>query len=305
MNTTPHHPARRATSRLLASVLTTALALGLLGAAVLGARPAQDRTAPVAAAKRLVVVQQNTDESRTAFRAAIARARAAKADVITLQEVCKPWVKGLAKKNGWTVSYAGVRTDKCKVKGKTHSKGVVTIVTQRGQTKSSVPLTLDNGRKPKLACVSFTFKGAPAHACSTHLVANAQYVSGESPDNPAHVAAAKARAKERRLAQATEVANATNAWRSAKQLVVVGGDFNTTPKTPPMAPLYATFREAHQIATGTTAKGGVSTVGKGSRKIDYLFFSKNKVKKGKRGTLQVKDVAGAGHHTMIAKVSTK
>lgn len=296
---------RTAAARLLASVMTLSLSLGLLASVVLGSRNVEEPVAPVAAAKRLVAVQQNTDESRTAFRAALARARAAKADVITLQEVCKPWVKGLAKRNGWTVSYAEVRADKCKSKGKTHSKGVVTIVTQRGQKKSSVSLTPDNGRKPKLACVSFAFKGAPAHACSTHLVANAQYVNGEDPKNPAHKAAAKARAKAVRLAQGTEVELATRAWTDAKQLVVVGGDFNTKPGADPMTPLYAKFREAHQIAAGTTTRGGVSTVEKGKRKIDYLFVAKNRVKSGKRGTFSVTDVKGAGHHTLIARVSTK
>ena len=70
--------------------------------------------------------------------------------------------------------------------------------------------------------------------------------------------------------------------KKSYDVVIVGGDFNATPKTFPMDNLYGAgpdhkgqFLELHQMATGKPGRGGKATVGGGdkARKIDYIFAS--------------------------------
>ena len=256
---------------------------------------------PVAAKKkkRMKVVQQNTDAKKTSFDAAVSKARTAHA--ITLQEVCKSWVDG-AKQPGWTVKFTAT-TEAKKCDNGTKLKGVAVIVPKKVKkvSFSKFKLKKDIGRTPKLLCVNYTRKGLRTHVCSTHLVAYNQ-----PQDNGPKQNADKIRRK-----QVTQIRNKTRKWTSKGHLVVVGGDFNAVPKSRELDAMYAgQFTEVNQL-NGKGGRQGEITTDPGkdgnSRKIDYVFFSRNRVPISNWGKLTQVDhpVGGAGHWMMVARAAVR
>ncbi|WP_162598618.1 endonuclease/exonuclease/phosphatase family protein [Nocardioides gilvus] len=253
---------------------------------------------PVAARKkRMVVVQQNTDAKQVTFDAAVAKARSAQA--ITLQEVCKSWVDS-AKKARWTVAFTPT-TKALKCDNGTKRKGVAVIIPKAVKRVSVTKFKLkaDIGRTPKLLCVNYTRKGVRTHVCSTHLVAFNKPIEDEPAQN-----ADKIRRK-----QVTQIRNKTRKWIKKGDLVVVGGDFNAVPKSREMSAMYGgLYTEVNQL-NGKGGRQGEETTDPGKkgdrRKIDYVFFSRNRVPVKNWGKLEQIDhpEGHAGHWMMIAKAA--
>lgn len=259
---------------------------------------------PVAAKKkkRMVVIQQNTDAKKLTFDAVMEKAGSAHA--ITLQEVCKSWVDA-AKKPRWTVKFTPTTKEK-KCDNDTKLKGVAVIVPKKVKkvSFSKFKLKKDLGRTPKLLCVNYTRNGVRTHVCSTHLVAYNQ-----PKDNGPKQNADKIRRK-----QVTQIRNKTRKWTRKGDLVVVGGDFNAVPKSREMDAMYAgQFTEVNQLK-GKGGRQGETTTDPGkngnSRKIDYVFYSRNRVPISNWGKYDWvdhppnTDVAKyAGHHMVIAKAA--
>ncbi|MFC7489789.1 MULTISPECIES: hypothetical protein [unclassified Knoellia] len=161
-----------------------------------------------------------------------------------------------------------------------------------------------DGHTYGLACLDVTRNGRDIRACSTHLIA------------------AKAPQSQRNTLTAAMKA-ALSPVVSQKDVVIVGGDFNTTPKTYPMDNLYGVgkdhtgqFRELHQMAgQGTTNRAGKPTIGGGdeSRKFDYIFASvKGSRASGgteqtcwKDGNPQTQDCTTSNHRILWGQVPLK
>ena len=173
-------------------------------------------------------------------------------------------VKRLQDDLGYTTFRPRRDADKC---GADEWVGEATVWTGSGATAVE-PVALNatplDGHTYGLACLDVTRNGRDIRACSTHLIA------------------AKAPQSERNTLT-TAMKSVVKGFVSAKDVVIVGGDFNTAPRTYPMDHLYGVgkdgtgqFRELHQMAgNGTTDRSGKPTIGGGdkARKFDYVFAS--------------------------------
>ena len=278
---------------VLGGLLATGLAVS--GFAAQAPYAGQDEVVPAAAGKKLIVIQQNTDEKKVTFDRVLATAdkKGAKADAITFQEVCESWVTALPKK--WTWKFGATKAGAC---DDGTAKGVAVLArskfTQRGG--DAFDLRKDKGRTPKLACLYFDKGGLRHDVCSTHLVAYGRPRMDQD-------------AEKIRLKQAKQIKKRTNGWIEQGHLVVLGGDLNAPPRKDPLTHLYATpngkgkFTEAAQLGGKGGKRGGkITSVGR-NQKIDYLFFSRNHVPASNAGGLTLKKhgAAGAGHKMLIAR----
>lgn len=280
----------------------------------------------VAGAATLKVVQRNVDGRRVRFDNTVKVAKNGKAQVLLMQEVCQAWLADLPR--GWRVSYATTQPGASKhcpeiEQGSgVHPKGVVAIWTKNKKNWSSeaVPLEPDINRTPTMACLHVKSDGTQHTACSTHLVAYDEPAPGRTQD------ALDIRQRQTSQMQAY-FSKLLSGKKGKKHRVVVGGDFNNTPKAhhertdyDPMAYLYASpqgtsrggqFTEGSQLAgtkNRTDGRGGAATVPKKkksgqSRKIDYIFFSTNFVPLGHPGQMTTSKMKQKHHSRLVAKVS--
>lgn len=271
-------------------------AVSLVGLLLAIAGPTATSVAPVAAADstpsaagttsltkltKLRIVDHNIEHDGAALASAVRRAERTHAEAITLQEICWWQAASLQRRHpGWTVVFkADADSGWCTRKapglagslfGQVRREiGLAAVWTGGGRGLSSV-LTfvhqLDPQRSQGLACVTWT-AGAARRVCSVHLL---------SSDT-----------RQRRLIrtrQAREVHRATARWVARDELVVLAGDFNSQPDRVALDYIYrfrgrGSFREATSCtprrdrdcrATRTTFDGGRT-------KIDYLFFSANRM----------------------------
>ncbi|WP_148613577.1 endonuclease/exonuclease/phosphatase family protein [Nocardioides rubriscoriae] len=238
---------------------------------------------------RFDVVDHNVELKQSAITSALRRAAQTKAPVVLLQEVCWWQARQIREQHPrWTVGYLrGRETATCRrapsltalADRDRDDSGVVAVWTggARGRVSAHVfrhqaarkgpgagRRSLDDG----IVCVAWRATGVVRHACSTHLVNASRYHSRRGTQ----------------FRQAREVRRLTRGWVRRGDLVVLGGDFNAAPRSRTMDPLYAVdgsglFQEATgcprslevcRRALGTTIDGG-------KIKIDYIFFSGNRI----------------------------
>ncbi|MCW2817154.1 MAG: endonuclease/exonuclease/phosphatase family protein [Nocardioides sp.] len=240
---------------------------------------------------RFEVVNHNVERRQSAIDVALRTAARTGAPVVLLQEVC--WWQARAIRQAhpdWTVGWkADASSGSClrntglealADRGRRDSglvaiwtggaRGAVTARTFRHQGARR----FDHG----LVCVSWRATGTVRRACSTHLV-NASKVT-------------KRRGTQFR--QAREVRRWTGPWVRRGNLVIVGGDFNAGPASRTMDHLYAVdgagrFIEATGCPRAVLAcrRSLSTTFDGGSIKIDYVFFSANRVPPGAPHSLRV------------------
>lgn len=248
-------------------------------------QPAAAATGPV------TIVDHNVAKSWDAIQATVAKAVDLGAEGITMQEAC---VTQANEMDGywagrWTVNWSLSRTNGC---GPGNDVGTVAIWTGGGNGVDEDLVLPRDGTKPDddhptrdphLTCVKYG-SSPVRHVCSAHLVAyDVEGVRG---------------------AQTRAIKNYAAEWISHRHLVVVGGDFNTAPTSPPMDSMYAqngngSFVEANQIEDGTRT-GNLATHNAG--KLDYVFFSANHTRFPGGGGIQL--FTTVSDHKMVVARAT-
>lgn len=282
-------------TKALRRVLAASLTAALCAATTTTALPA------VAAETNLRVVQHNTDQIDQVWTALVKRGGAN--DVLLAEEVCEAsYERAKEAHPDWTFSFhrqkqttAGNAAAVCPTsKDGTTWKGLVAVYTGEGDARAfdvdffGAAVNETKGQVFGLACVEFRKVGNKVRACATHLQAYG---------NDADAA---------RTEQTKRIKNITAGWIRNDFSVVVGGDFNTGPKTEAMTNMYryngeGKFVEGHQLKTGKAARAGLDTVS--GRKI-YVFFSAKHTRLKSGGTFVVTPVAG-GHAVLEAKANIK
>ena len=162
-----------------------------------------------------------------------------------------------------------------------------------GVSKHDLGAEQEGGHTYGLACVTFNHAGRKTRACSTHLAA------GGDRFDPV------------REATAAAIKDKTSGWITDEKLrVIVGGDFNSRPDDNAMDSMYADggggaagrFRELHQMASGTNARGGLNTFYK--KKIDYIFVSKVD-SRAQGGSEHARKITPSDHRVLFGSVPLK
>lgn len=308
----------RPRSRTLASVvpgLLVALGLSLLVpvAATTPARAASQgaptvveassigRPAASEARKRLTVVSHNVEKRPGALGRALAAARRSDAQVIALQEVCGWQADDLRRSNpGWTVNYRAEHDhDKClrsATRAGSTSEGRqkigTVVIWTGGPTARSTQHTFRHQRSSShnagLTCVRWA-QGSAYRACSVHLVA------------PSDAGKIKVRTN-----QARDIRSLARRWIARDEMVVLAGDFNAEPRRRTMDYLYdqggeGDFREAsgHPSRLSRCTCHEVTLAGR-DVKIDYIFYSSNRLPPRAHRSLRTADTA-SDHHLLIGR----
>ncbi|MFT3700090.1 MAG: endonuclease/exonuclease/phosphatase family protein [Kofleriaceae bacterium] len=232
---------------------------------------------PLAATAKFTVVQHNVEKKLVPIQNALG---VNSADAITLQEVCPTDVTMLrqkAQQKGWSIAVQSVpnrgtcenATDPSVVAIWTGgANAVVSTVAQLGTTA---------GKPGQAACLAFTFKKVPTHVCSVKLISTDQ----SDGDGAAETI---------RETQTRDLKQLAQTWFGGKdEFGVIAGDFNANTNQPSIDKLYAPqiggngdFTEYNRGAGNTrdgkpTAHGDGDVIGKYDKKIDYVFFSTNRV----------------------------
>ncbi|MDD9377691.1 FG-GAP-like repeat-containing protein [Streptomyces sp. ZAF1911] len=296
---------------LRAAVGSAVLALAALA---VGAVPAQADTVSASTAPPLRFVSYNIcgnvcsgasydQQKRIDSIVAQAAVTTWNADQIFLQEVCRPQYDEVLKRlapQGFRGSYSATLTGNPSVCGG-HDYGNAVLV--RGPVSESVELDLTVGgeREPiKVPCVKNYVQNRLNWACSVHLY----WDDGT-------LAAPEA---ERLAAQA-------KTWQDQGIPVVLGGDFNHSPRTSSLTPFYdtaindnarGTFIEADET-DGDFFDPAACTVGQEQRcrsgettrdgkKLDYVFFSSKHFKSPKGDALALDPAVS--DHQMVRGAAT-
>ncbi|WP_030526798.1 endonuclease/exonuclease/phosphatase family protein [Phycicoccus jejuensis] len=267
-------------------ILAALATVGVAAAGLVGTTA----TAPSAeaASSSVRVFSHNLEKKGTAINRVRELSDGGGPEVLLLQEVCSSLIPKLQ-----DIGYTHYRQRRTSTKC-SGDQGIGEAVVWTGKSAEvsgtvSVPLNatpVDN-HTYGLACLDINHGGHAFRACSTHLVAG-----GAANDAFRHD-----------LTKAIKAT--TGSWMSTK-VVLVGGDFNTTPGSATMNAMYGVgsasggeFRELAQSAgTGSTARSGKNTFY--SKKIDYIFASKAATRTG-GGTEQVKD-SPSDHRVLFGAV---
>lgn len=260
------------------------LAAGLIAAAGLTATVA----APAQAAEqRVKIVQHNVEKKWAPIALAVQQAKTISAQGITLQEVCQSDKNTLIAQNpAWTINYKLSRADGC---GTNNDVGTVAIWTGGANgAKESYDLPKDGTRNPRLTCVKYG-SSPVRHICSAHLVS-------KDTEN--------VRAK-----QTARIASITSGWITNNHAVVVAGDFNASPGKPEMDSMYALngrgrFTEGDQTATARAGDWTATSKDGNHRKIDYVFFSRNRTGFGDAKGIQTIST-DSDHELLIARADVR
>ncbi len=251
---------------------------------------------------RFQVVDHNVERRQSAIDTALRTAVRTKAPVVLLQEVC--WWQARAIRQAhpeWTVGWkADVPSDSCLRRSGLESiadqgrrdSGLVAIWTGGARGAVTARTFRHQGSRDfrhGLVCVSWRATGTVRRACSTHLV-NAAKVTQR---------------RGTQFRQAREVKRWTAPWIRRGNVVVLGGDFNAGPASRTMDHLYAVDGAGRFIeATGcpraviVCRRSLSTTFDGGSIKIDYVFFSANRVLRGAPHRLRV--VPTLSDHHLLA-----
>ncbi|CAN5610989.1 hypothetical protein BH11ACT8_BH11ACT8_21880 [soil metagenome] len=269
----------RALARAALALLTAGSLLVMAGPAPAAppGSPSATRADAGTPLTRFTVIDHNIEHNPAALRLAIRQAASAKAQAITLQEVCWWQARDLRRRHpGWTVAWTEERAVRsCEEdrgpllpRDKRRTLGNVAIWTGGSSGVTSVQRFHNQYRKfnQGMACVTYR-AGARTRLCSVHLIS-----------------ASKPAARRRiRVRQAREVHRLTSRWVVRDDLVVLGGDFNNPPYRSALDFIYAfrgqgSFREATPCPRrNRDCRGSEVTFDGGRTKIDYVFFSANRM----------------------------
>ncbi|MGA8258416.1 MAG: endonuclease/exonuclease/phosphatase family protein [Nocardioides sp.] len=299
--------ARRAAVVMLPTALLLALVAGLLsiaaGDADAGSSAASSarRAAPEPREMtKLRVVDHNIQRRSDALNRAIGKARSTRAQIITLQEVCWWQLKQLRARHprwsfAWQVDRDAPwceRVDRSNpVNPQTRSAQGNVVISTGGHGKARARYfddQLNRGRRQGMACLTWQNAGVVRHACSLHLISGGDQ-----------------RRDQLRTRQAREVYRTTHRWIRHGDLVVLGGDFNASPHRPALDYLYryrgrGGFREAtpRHVGGNRDCRCSSTTFDGGRTKIDYIFFSANRMAARAARQLLVYPT-GSDHHLLV------
>ncbi len=293
---------------ILPGVLALAVALMVFAAPVVAPAPVEAAAPTQRAAKspdasqattRLRVVNHNIEKRLGALERALEIAASIDAPIITLQEVCS-WQADqlIAEHPQWTISWKPERNrNKCRHNPPAED---ALLISQRkvgniaiwtgGPGGAASTFTFGAQRvdsdRAGLACVTWV-DGIRHHACSAHLIP------------PADRREAGVRTK-----QARGVRRIADRWIARDDLVVLGGDFNAVPSRKTMGYLYTyrgmgSFREStSRTLGGSECRCRQGTMDGRKRKIDYVFFSANRLKARDYRALRIVKTA-SDHHLLV------
>ncbi len=240
------------------------------------------------------------------------RIDAAKPDVVMLEEVCQAQVDAFkAKYTGWSVLFAPMTTNVGAEKCGGTPKGQL-LASPRAMTEAiRKDLGDPDGVKSfTLLCGDVPVPGTQRKvlACVTHL-----HATGSNFDV----------AEAARQRQAWRIADTLDPRINDGRAVVLAGDFNAGPGRAPMNNLYrlttsgkvtgGKFDEADQTdpnreeyarredvtCAAGSCRSGEGTLVDGKAKLDYVFFSHNRVADGQLGAT-VANTGGSGHRVYQA-----
>jgi endonuclease/exonuclease/phosphatase (EEP) superfamily protein YafD len=250
--------------------------------------PADDDAAALGGAVNIRVVQHNVEKRLDVIQSTLAKAMSSGAEAITLQEVCPDQLKWLVDNYGsrWTIAaVAGKKTAVvgCDLPGGAHDRpGDVVIVLGKDGTgaKAYPSLGAPAAAPGQMVCLQFQRAKVDIHVCSTHLI------SSDWKDEAGVVHDGQ----DVRTNQTRVIKDEATRWVNKGDFVIIGGDFNGQPSSPPLDRMYAPqlggggdFTEYNRKGAGrdgaitATSDGSDAEDGQPfSRKIDYLFFSTNR-----------------------------
>ncbi len=251
------------TRPLLAALAATAVAVTGVVTSVAAAPSAE------AAPATIRVITHNIAKKPTALTKVIEVAKSDRMpgpEVVFLQEVCQSMLPRIKDKLG-PYAFHIRRTNQGDCSDGVIGEAVVYTKKDAFAEDSSVDFGLasNDGQTYGMACLNISLAGRATRACSTHLP------SAKGADRDAL-----------RLQATRVIRDKARAWNT-KELILVGGDFNSVPTAASMNPMYGVgsgsqgdFREISQTAgSGSTARAGRFTIGKVSqntdRKVDYVF----------------------------------
>ncbi len=232
----------------------------------------------------LRIVQHNIEKKDAALYVALDEAERIDADGIALQEVCPSQVQWLVDGYSTVWTIVAIQAPKaalvgCDLPGGLHDRTMAVAIWRGGP--AGTPAWFPNlARVPDapgdMACVEFPRGGVAVDLCSTHLNST-QFgtYSGEE-------------LRQRETTRIKQIAR--DNWLTKGNFVIVAGDFNGKPYTPPLKKMYdpalggkGDFTEynrsgATRDGRNTAHSSGDNTeTGEGyDRKIDYIFFSTNR-----------------------------
>lgn len=288
----------------LASVILSLLAAaGLMTAGQASAAPGPDVPGREDSAVPLEVVQHNTDHVPAAWQFALDHVEATEPDLVTVQEVCRPWFEALQEAQPtWTMAFHPRKRHFGNSKNPgCYGDWIGEVVIYTG-APDRVTLTPDypnnnpdGAERFGIACVEFQQRGIPTLGCSTHL--SAFPTSGGRGTQP------------EREPQVQAIMDLTAPYRDAGWAVVLGGDLNMTsaPDNPKQAPVMDLLLGAEVGGTGAfyDASQHVSgdrltrpTTDKGNR-IDYVLFADTRTPWRTTTTMEYAN-SPAGHHLLHA-----
>ncbi|WP_404384353.1 endonuclease/exonuclease/phosphatase family protein [Knoellia locipacati] len=262
--------------------------------------PGPERGATAAAAE-LRVVQHNTDHVPAAWDVVVQEVEEQRPDLVTVQEVCRPWFEELRSEHpGWTFAYhprkrhfGNSRNPGCGG----DFIGELVIHTGAANRPTLTPdypnNNADGVEKFGIACVEFRRTGIPTLGCSTHL--SAFPTSGGRGTQP------------EREPQVRAIVDLTAPYRERGWAVVVGGDLNMTssPDNPNQSPVMDLVLGPAVGGIGDFYDGAQHdcacrltdpTTDKGNR-IDYVLWSSGRTPFPGSASTDTVDTP-AGHHLL-------
>ena len=222
------------------------------------------------------IVQHNIEKKMDVMLRALDEAAAIKADGVTLQEVCPDQVQWLidSYSDVWTivsVQSPKVPASGCEQPDGTRGRVHTVSIWRRGANGDGArfsQLSGVEGAPGDMACVKFRRGGVPVVLCAVHLNVGVDGYDGEA----------------LRLRSTTRIKNIVrDRWLSRGKFVIIGGDFNSQPNSPPLDKMYAPalggtgdFTEYNRTGAGRNGRATAHSSSGSDRKIDYVFHSTNR-----------------------------
>jgi Endonuclease/Exonuclease/phosphatase family len=250
--------------------------------------PPDDDAAALGGAVPLRIVQHNVEKRMDVIQSTLQKAMSSGAEAITLQEVCPDQLKWLTDNYGsrWTIaSVAGKRKAiwGCDLPNNDHDipNDVVIVMGKDGSGAKAYPVLGSPAAAPgQMVCLQFTRAKVDIHVCSAHLISASFKDAAEVVHDGEAVRANQTRAIKDEAAR----------WVNKGDFVIIAGDFNGKPESPPLDKMYAPqfggggdFTEYNRKGAGRDGKVTATADGSHtedglpySKKIDYVFFSTNR-----------------------------
>jgi hypothetical protein len=246
--------------------------------------PLDDDAAALGGSVPVRVVQHNIEKKMDALQNALKKATSSGAEAITLQEVCPDQLQWLQANYGTRWSIASVQGKKpaitgCDLPGGLHDTPTDVAIWLGGTGGKGKPFRDLGGPAAapgQMVCLEFPHKKVDVHVCSVHLISADWTDSAGTLHDGATI----------RERQTTGIKQETQGWINRGDFVIVGGDFNGKPSSPPLDKIYdnklggtGNFTEYNRTGAGRDGKDTAHADGDGqpfSRKIDYIFFSTNR-----------------------------